>query len=166
MKKYKPFMGRIIIALFMAIFCSVGASAQAGLEINKIFGGKYSSDPTVTETLISDNGSFLTRNQLRLMASFKAPASRYASMIQKLVEKDGAGAIGKNIKYKNGQLYFAFYMLKPIGSEKNKINRYIYYLNTAAVGEENVLVVYLEGKASERSVSNLIQNMSKKVGRR
>ena len=46
-----------LILIVIAIATVVAAYAQAGLQINSIFGGKYSADSTVTETMMSGSSS-------------------------------------------------------------------------------------------------------------
>lgn len=156
-------MTRFLLTIVLFIGSTLPISAQSGLIINKIFNGRYSTDPRVTETVISGNSNYLKKNKLSVFASFRGPSAVYAAEIQKCVLSDGASAVGKDVRYKNGKLYFAYYMLKPEKSGDKTINRYIYYLNSAATGGDNVLVVYMEGAASEQTVSELIRNMAKKT---
>lgn len=159
-------MTRILLTLMFLVSAVLPLSAQSGLDINKVFNGKYSDDPKVTETYITGNNNYLRKHNLSVFASFRGPADTYASKIQKMVLTDAAKAIGKNVRYKSGKLYFGFYILKPEARGQKKINRYIYYLNTAASGGTNVLLVYMEGTASEGAVSKLIQDMANKENKK
>lgn len=156
-------MKRSFIALMLLLTLSALASAQTGLNINQIFGGKYASDPKVTETLISGKHRFLRENDLTMFATFKGPAATYASIVEPMVIADGAKAVGKNVRYKDGKLYFAFFILQPVTKDGNKENRYLYYLNNAARKGNNVLVVYLEGKISQDEANSIIKSMAKNV---
>lgn len=156
-------MTRFLFTLILLISATLPVSAQSGLNVNKIFSGRYSTDPRVTETVISGNSNYLKKNHLSVFTSFRGPSAVYAAEIQKYVTADGSTAVGKDVRYRNGKLYFAYYMLKPEKSGDRTINRYIYYLNTAATGGDNVLVVYMEGTASEQTVAELIRNMAKKT---
>lgn len=109
---------------------------------------------------MSGQNKFLKSHKLSVFATFKGPASTYQSKIEPLVLSDGAGAIGKNVRYKEGKLYFALYILKPVSTKSGKMNRYLYYLNNAANKGSNILVVYLEGSLSEAEVAGLIQSMA------
>ena len=42
-------MKRLLTTLIVLLGIFAVTSAQKGLEINKVFGGKYINDPTVTE---------------------------------------------------------------------------------------------------------------------
>ena len=78
------------------------------------------------------------------------------SSIVELVIKDGAQAIDKDVEYRNGQLYYGFYTLKP--NKRNK--RYIFYLNQnlARKSPKNIVtVIYMEGKKSPEEVKKLIR---------
>lgn len=153
-------MRQFILIVVVLVSCAFSSSAQSGLKIENIFNGKYSSDPKVTETLMSGQNKFLKSHKLSVFATFKGPASTYQSKIEPLVISDGAGAIGKNVRYKEGKLYFALYILKPVSTKSGKMNRYLYYLNNAANKGSNILVVYLEGSLSEAEVAGLIQSMA------
>ena len=152
-----------IYLLFLILFLSaLSGHAQNGLEIEKIFNGVYASDPNVTETMINGNNKFLKSHKLSVLATFKGPASTYESKIEALVLKDGASAIGKNVRYKEGKLYFALYVLPPQTVGNTKRNRYLYYLNNAANKGSSVMVVYLEGSIKDTEVSELIRSLAKK----
>lgn len=148
-------------ALFFLTFIIIAsaAAAQTGLGINRLFGGKYADDPEVTEILMSGTSKFLTRNNLTVLASFKGPSKTYASIIQPLVVADGRGAKGRNVRYRDGQLYFAFYELKPTA---NGLKRYIYYVNNMGAKKPTVTLIYLEGKLSSDEASTLIQDTANK----
>lgn len=150
------------LLIILAIFTMFTCRAQGGLEINKIFNGTYASDPNVTETLISGKNKFLKSHKLTILATFKGPAATYQSRIEPLVLADGASAIGKNVRYKDGKLYFALFALRPISVGNEKRNRYIYYLNNAVNKGSSVMVVYLEGSIKEYEVSDLIRSLAKK----
>ena len=151
-----------LLLLFIIIMVSaLNCSAQLGLEINKIFNGAFASDPNVTETMISGNNKFLKSHKLNTLATFKGPASTYQSKIEPLVLADAAGAIGKNVRYKEGKLYFALFVLKPVTTGGIKRNRYLYYLNNAANKGSSIMVIYLEGTLKENEVSDFIRSHSK-----
>ncbi|MDE5961260.1 MAG: hypothetical protein K2H08_06050, partial [Duncaniella sp.] len=86
------------------------ATAQSGLEISRIFGGKYSSDPTVTETIMSGDQNFLRSHKLSTFATFKGNAEKYEPIIQPLVSADGAHATARNVRYRDGKLHYAFFV--------------------------------------------------------
>ncbi|MDE6577486.1 MAG: hypothetical protein K2J82_09760 [Muribaculaceae bacterium] len=150
----------IMLALSSVIF---SLSAQSGLNIEKFLGGKYASDPQVTETFISGKGNkFLEKHKLRVFATFKGPSAKYEGMVEALVMKDAATAIGKNIRYKNGKLYYGLFSLAPVVINKKKIYRYLYYLNKGVGSGKNLMVVYFEGNLNEEEALRLIQSIRTK----
>ncbi len=153
---------RLLLTPLLLIAFVLTAAAQKGLNINEIFNGKYASDPKVTETIISGTHKFLKSHDLTVLATFKGPAATYQQLVERLVLADSAQAIGKNVRYKDGKLYFALFILKPITDGDTKLNRYLYYLNNATNNNSNVLVVYLEGSLGDQEVSDLIQSLTKK----
>lgn len=154
-------MKRLLVLIPLILAVSLAASAQTGLNIDKIFGGKYVSDPKVTETLMSGNHWYLRDHDLSILATFKGPASVYAPIIEPLILSDARKALGRNVRYQEGKLYFAFLILPPLQSRGSKVNRYLYYLNTINRGGTNVVVVYLEGSLSQDEASDLISAMTR-----
>lgn len=147
----------------MSFCCAFVSSAQTGLEIDRIFNGRYVADPKVSETVISGKNKFLQSHRLSVFASFKGPAATYRQEAEKLVLADGASAIGKNVRYHKGRLYFALFNLKPITVKGKQLNRYLYYLNNAAGAGANILILYLEGTLSEQDAADLINSLAKKA---
>lgn len=156
-------MKRLFMAMILLLTVSSSGTAQTGLEISSIFSSKFSADPNVTETMISGKHKFLTDHDLTVLATFKAPASIYQSLVERLVLADGSKSVGKNIRYKDGKLNFAYFILKPIPEGSVKINRYLYYLNSIGKNGANVIVVYLEGKLSEQKAGALIHTLAKRA---
>lgn len=154
-------MKRYLIIAIICICAAVSASAQQDLQINQIFGGKYAGDPSVTETMMSGNQKFLRYNHLNNFATFKGDAKTYAKIIQPLVLADGNQAIGRNIKYKDGLLQYAFFMLKPITAERHRINRYIYYVYNSKATTPTVMVIYFDGQLSRNQADALVNKLSK-----
>lgn len=150
-----------LILIVIALVAVVAAYAQAGLQINSIFGGKYSCDSTVTETMMSGNQRFLRKHNLSTFATFKGPAAKYASVIQPLVLADGAHATGRNIRYRDGKLRYAFFILPQVERNGQKINRYLYYINNEGTHKPSVIVIYFDGTIRPERASELINSMTK-----
>ncbi|MCM1452167.1 MAG: DUF6108 family protein [Clostridium sp.] len=157
-------MKNLAISILFWLAASLLALAQEPLQISKIFNGKYASDPAVTETMISGSNEFLYKHNLTLLSTFKAPADKYAAIIEPLVLKDADKTIGKNISYKKGILHYAFFMLKPADNARGrKINRFLYYINNQPQGGKNIMVLYFEGSLGQNGANSLIKSMSKKI---
>lgn len=139
-------MKRLLILLTLAIGIALIGSAQAGLQINSMFGGTYVADKGVSEIQMSGNQRYLRQHNLTLLAMFKGPAAKYAPMIQKLVLADGAKAVGRNVRYRDGRLQYACFSL-PAERRKGKatLHKYIYYFYNSNADPANVLLVYMEG---------------------
>lgn len=154
-------MKRILILITMSVVTLLAARAQDGLEIQKIFGGKYVNDASVTETIMNGDQKYLRNHRLNTLATFKGDASTYATVIQPLILADAKKATGRDVRYRNGSLQYAFLVLKPFKNKEGKaINRYLYYLRTDTKRHKNsVMVIYLEGillrADAERVISSL-----------
>lgn len=140
---------------------SFAALAQKNLKINKVFGGRYINDPSVTETLMSGNQQFLIKHDISTIATFRGNSEKYAPIIQPLVLADGAHATERNVRYKNGKLQYAFYTLAATEAEGVKINRYIYYINNETGKKKSAILIYFDGKLSRRKAEELIKTLSK-----
>lgn len=137
-----------LLALIMAI---TAASAQNSLNIGKIFGDKYRQNEKTTETIIS--GDALKGTGLDIYRSLVIKDSpELADEISATVVKDGKDAVSREVKYIDGKIYYAQFMLKPKGKE----NRYIFYLNTHLKGGSKIMLLYMTGKANLEEIKKLI----------
>lgn len=155
-------MNKLLLTILLLVSAWGCAFAQEGLNINRVFGGRYCDDKEVTETLITGSNKFLKKHKLEALASFRGPAATYSQLIGPLVLADGRGAKGRNVRYRDGQLYFAFFELKPLAGGAR---RYIYYVNNAADKGSSVVLIYFQGRLSPAQVSAIIQDMSKNNSR-
>lgn len=154
-------MKRIFLIMSILLTTALVSQAQQGLKINQIFGGRYVSDPSVTETMLSGEQRFLRSHKLTTFATFKGDAKTYASIIQPLVLADGAHAKGRNVRYREGKLQYAFFVLPSIESDGKKINRYLYYLNNEGTKRPSVMVIYFDGRITPDGASSLIKQLAK-----
>ena len=150
---------RLILLLVVLSPCAV--NGQTGMHINRVFGGKYISDPSVTEVMMSGDQRFLRSHDLNTLATFRGASATYAPILQPLVLADGAQAIGRNVRYKDVKLQYAFFMLPPIEKDGNKINRYLYYLNVDTGKNPSVMMIYFDGELSRTEAESLIKSLSK-----
>ena len=122
---------RILIIAFFLVGVDVTSSAQTGLNIEELFNGQFRDDKNTTETIITGEPS---------------------------VARDGAKAVDKEVSYRGGKLYYAFYSLSPGKSKSGKnVNRYLFYLNQYAVGRDGLIIIYLSGSASREQVKNMLK---------
>ena len=141
----------------LMVAATSAALAQNGLKINQIFTGDYASDPDVTMTIMSGESRYLTFHHLTVLATFKGPSGTYAKTLAPLVLADGSKAVGRNVRYKNGELYYAFYALPKVKVGKQELNRYLYYVNNGSQKHKRVTMVYFEGKITQEEATRLIR---------
>lgn len=150
-------INRHILIIFTAICAILPATAQKGLNINELFDGQFREDKNAVETLISGDAlADYDLNYYHSLSLSENPA--LADRLESLVLKDGATAVDKEVSYRGGKLYYAFYTLPPV---KNKVgiamNRYIFYINQYAVGRDGIILIYLSGIASRDQVKKLLK---------
>lgn len=153
-------MKRFSILLITVLFVSLGLFAQKGLNIETVFSGKYVTDPQVSLTTMSGDHRLLRQRHLTTLATFSGPADKYVSIIQPLVLKDGQKATGRDVRYKNGKLKYAFFMLPPATVDGKRVNRYLYYLYLAdRKNKATVRLIYFDGQIDRRRAENLINSL-------
>lgn len=156
-------MKRTIFIILTCLLTCVSAMAQQGLNINRLFNENLKTDDWVTQELNGKTEIIVTGDNAKEMGlstyhsiSFNSGKKQDRESIEALVIKDGAQALDKDVEYRNGQLYYGFYTLKP--NKRNK--RYIFYLNQnlARKSPKNIVtVIYMEGKKSPEEVKKLIR---------
>ena len=140
-----------IIILLTLIYAVTAASAQNSLNIGKLFGDKYRQNENTTETIIS--GDALKGTGLDFYRSLVINGSpKLADEISSTVMKDGNDAVSREVKYIDGKIYYARFMLKP----ERKSNRYILFLNTHLKGGNRIMLLYMTGKADLEEIKKLI----------
>lgn len=156
-------MKRTIFIILTCLLTYVSAMAQQGLNINRLFNENLKTKDWVTQELNDKTEIIVTGDKAKEMGlstyhsiSLNNGKKQDRESIEALVIKDGAQALDKDVEYRNGQLYYGFYTLKP--NKHNK--RYIFYLNQnlARKSPKNVVtVIYMEGKKSPDEVKKLIR---------
>ena len=147
-------MKRTTIIILTCLLTTMAAMAQTGLNINRLFDGRYKKATGATEIIVT--GSQAHEIGLTVYHSVSVTDKTQAEIIENLVVKDGAQAVDKKVEYRNGQLYYGFYTMKKMKSD----NRYIFYLNQnlARKSPKNVVtLIYMEGRASANEIKKLIR---------
>ncbi len=147
-------MKRFIIIVLTCLLTTMAAVAQKGLNINRLFDGKYKMATVATEIIVT--GSQANEIGLEVYHSVSVTDKTQAEIIENLVVKDGTQAIDKEVEYRNGQLYYGFYTMK----KEKRDNRYIFFLNQnlAKKSPKNmVTLIYMEGKATPTQIKKLIR---------
>ena len=148
---------RFLMFILIALSVWSTATAQEGLNISKLFDGQFRDDKNAVETIIT--GDPLYEYDLSYYHSLSlSNDSTKVSLLEPLVTKDGATAINKEVSYRGGRLYYAFYTLPPRNGKLGiRVNRYIFYLNQYAVGRNGVILIYMSGGATSEQVKKLIK---------
>ena len=147
-------MKRTTIIILTCLLATMTAMAQNGLNINRLFDGRFKKAAGATEIIVT--GRQAHEIGLDVYHSLSVTDKGQAEVIESLVVKDGAKAIDKEVEYRNGQLYYGFYTMK-----KNKRdNHYIFFLNQnlARKSPKNVVtLIYMEGSANSEKIKKLIR---------
>lgn len=142
------------LILTIAMLPVVAAGAQEGLSVNGLFNGPYRDNVHATETVIS--GSGLQEYNLSVYHSLTLSGmSDEVPVFEAAVLKDAAGALDKEVAFRNGRLYYGYYTLKPMSD--GELNRYLFYLNQHAVGKDKLILIYIEGKAGRADVKKMLK---------
>lgn len=147
-------MKRITIIILACLLTTMAAMAQMGLNINRLFDGRYKKAPGATEIIVT--GSQAREIGLSIYHSVSVTDKTQAEIIENLVVKDGVQAIDKEVEYRNGQLYYGFYTM----SKQKSSNRYIFFLNQNLARKSPksiVTLIYMEGSASANKIKKLIR---------
>ncbi len=146
-------MKRITIIL-TCLLTTMAAMAQTGLNINRLFDGRYKKAAGATEIIVT--GVQAREIGLTVYHSLSVTDKNQAELVEAMVVKDGAQAVDKEVEYRNGQLYYGFYTMK----KGKRDNRYIFYLNQnlARKSPKNIVtLIYMEGFASQEEIKKLIR---------
>ncbi|WP_300911575.1 DUF6108 family protein [Muribaculum intestinale] len=142
------------LILTIAMSSALTAGAQDGLNINSLFNGPYRDNVHATETVIS--GSGLWEYNLSVYHSLTLSGlPGEVSVFEAAVMKDAAGALDKEVAFRNGRLYYGYYTLKPVPD--SELNRYLFYLNQHAVGKDKLILIYIEGRAGRTAVKRMLK---------
>lgn len=147
-------MNRLLSFVFSLILCTVAATAQNGLEINKIFGQSLSQQRGVTENLM--RGGPIKEYGLTLFRSISLDDSAMdlAPAIEAAVLKDSRLSGELEEQRKDGVLYYSFF---PLPQLKKGHNRYVFYLNRTLIGESGVVLIYMEGTATLPQIRKMLK---------
>ena len=130
------------------------AVAQNGLNINSLFDGRFKKATGATEIIVT--GSRANEIGLKVYHSLSVTDEIQAELIESHVKKDGVQAVDKEVEYRNGQLYYGFYTMKPVKGNK----RYIFFLNQNLARKSPkkvVTLIYMEGNATPEQIKKLIR---------
>ena len=147
-------MKRITIIILTCLLTTMAAMGQTGLNINRLFDGRYKKAAGATEIIVT--GVQAREIGLTVYHSLSVTEKSQAELVEALVVKDGVQAVDKEVEYRNGQLYYGFYTMP----KHKRSNRYIFFLNQnlARKAPKNVVtLIYMEGSASADQIKKLIR---------
>lgn len=145
-------MKRLLFIMFMIMAVS-GVHAQDKLNIKNLFDGRYHDNPDVTETLIQ--GKQLKEYNLDLYRSLTVVNdSDIASEIEHYLLKDAKSAVEREVSYRDGGLYYGFYELPGRGAA---LHRYIFYLNQFRTKGDKIILIYMEGIATNDRIKQMLK---------
>ena len=151
-------MKRIFSLLAFSV-CLLTASAQKDLNIAIYFSEPYLEIDGVSAVHIE--GEDLSIYNLSLFRSIRLTPESTPDISRKLMEQrvmeDGKLATKKEVAMIGGRLYYGFYVLPP---REEGINRYIFYRNNILKPEakpQEVMLVYIEGKASPAELKKIFK---------
>lgn len=147
-------MKRTTIIIMTCLLTTIAAMAQEGLNIDRLFDGHFKKATGATEIIVT--GQQAREIGLMVYHSLSVTDKGQAELVESMVMKDGVHAIDKEVEYRNGQLYYGFYTMKPV----KRHNRYIFFLNQnlARKSPKNaVTLIYMEGSAAPEDIKKLIR---------
>ena len=143
------------LILILMIICSslARADAQTGLAIERFFDDGLTHAPGADVTAVDITGSKLKAYDLSIYRSVSVTDDEsLTAKIERAVAHDGAKALSREVSLKSGRLYFGFYILPSVNHE----NRFIFYLNSTLSGGKKVILIYMQGKASQQQIQKML----------
>ena len=143
-------MKKILIIMMFSL--PTFAFGQKGLNINKLFDGRYRGNKQVTETLVK--GKKMEAFDLDIYHSLAIADASQVDEVERLVLEDAKKADQKEVSYIGQKLYYGFYCFNG-----NTVHpyRYIFYLNKMLKGGKEVVVIYMDGNANRIQVRKMLK---------
>lgn len=143
------------MTLAMAI-CAVVMQAQ--LSIEQIFNADCASDPNVTEAVVTGKAAQKINARLDRLAFFKADAADYGERVRKLVLADARNASGRDLRYSDGALSYAYLALN--NPRPDSPNTFVYFVESRRKKQPaTVMIVLLEGRLSAKEQAKIIESL-------
>ncbi len=147
-------MRRVVLIFMSVLVMTVGLMAQSpfrsGLNISAVFDGRYHDNPKVTETIIK--GDALQKYKLTIYRGLTFDGmAEAAETLEPLLAKDGTSALEREVSYKGGHLYYAFYQMPSMVD-----NIYLFYLNRHLAGGDKITLIYMRGDATIDDIKKML----------
>lgn len=146
-----------LLFIIVLLMSAATAGAQTDLRINELFDGEFVDDPRATE-IVQQGGSLNDYKLSQYHSLTVKGAPELAQRFETLLRADGRNATDREITYRNGGIYFAFYQLPPA----DKLNRYIFYLNAHRASGNKIMLIYMAGKASASEIKSFMNIIDSK----
>ena len=139
----------ILIIILLSVLPKV--LSQENLNIAPFFSSEFFEKNGVsTLTVTGDN---LKNTGIATYRSLTVTGNDEGSdQLSQAVKHDGATAQTREVSYRDGKLYFGFYVLKP----RAALNRYLLYLDRNESGERKTTLIYLEGKGDTNKIKKFL----------
>lgn len=143
-------MKQMLIIMMFAV--PTLAFGQKGMNINRLFDGRYRGNKHVTETLVK--GKKMEAFDLDCYHSLAIADASQVSEVERLVLEDAKKADQKEVSCIGQKLYYGFYCFNG-----NTIHpfRYIFYLNKMLKGGKEVVLIYMDGSANMQQVRKMLK---------
>lgn len=147
-------MKRIILLALLTLSAIISVMAQSEMNVGPLFDGRYRSNPNAVETILSGT-SQLQKYHLECYRSLSvSDDADFASEAVPMITADGANATDREVSYRKGALYYAFYTFKGRTGQ----NTYLLYLNQWLKGGKKIVVIYMRGKATPDEIKKLFKH--------
>ncbi len=147
-------MRKLIIISAFLLAIAFQTAAQRGLNVAKIFDGRYAKLPQAVATYVT--GEAVEKYDIRIYRSLSMSCDpKTSAEVEQLVLKDGLKATDKETVFKGGHLRYGSFILP----RQNNDNRYIFFVNKDANSgnsRKRITVVYMAGEASPDKIKSLI----------
>ncbi len=148
-------MKKLFVLFALAVMSCLPTLAQAGLNVNQLFDGRFKHNPDATEIIVTNGRA--EEIGLDVYHSLSVTDKKAASLIETLAVKDGVKAIDKEVEYRGGKLYYGYYVLAPT---KSGSNRFLFFLNQNLARKNpvnKVTLIYMQGDVSSKRIKKLIK---------
>lgn len=149
---------RILTLVLLLAATAATVQAQEKLAVGRFFSGDFTSKDGVTAVTVS--GKKLRPLNLSLYRSVSVESGNEATpQMESAVKADGRSASSREVQYRDGQLYFGFYTLPPVGNEK----RYLFFLNSdkaptkVLTASPRTTLIYMEGQATSDQIRTMLK---------
>lgn len=144
----------LLLTALMWAWLAVGA--QSIPEVKRLFGDYATKDANTTETIISGKalkGTGLTFYRSLIINDAPDKASALARRVARL----GSDAASREVKYINGQVYYAMYKLPSAGRGDENEGNYLFFLNSHLKNGNRIILIFISGSDKDINIKELLE---------